>query len=335
MQTMQSRRRFLAGLSLASAAGLVGAPKSVRAEPPPETTTVRLPNFFRADCQAAEYIAEELLRAEGFTDVRYVEGDGDSSEWIARGELVDFDFNIPLAHIASIDAGVPLAVVAGMHSGCFELFAHDGIHGVTDLKGKRVGVDRFTSHPHILVTLMAAYVGLDPDRDIRWVVSPDITPMQLFIDRKIDAFLAAAPEPAELHARKIGHSVLNTTVDQPWSQYYCCMLAGTADYVHSYPIATKRVLRAILRSADLCVSNPESVAQQLVNKGFADRYDYALTTLTNIRYDRWREFDPEDTLRFYALRMHETGMIKSNPQKIIADGTDWHFLDELKRELKT
>jgi NitT/TauT family transport system substrate-binding protein len=52
-------------------------------------------------------------------------------------------------------------------------------------------------------------------------------------------------------------------------------------------------------------------------------------------YDRWREFDPEDSLRFYTLRMQETGMIKSSPQQIIADGTDWRFLDELKRELKT
>jgi NitT/TauT family transport system substrate-binding protein len=57
--------------------------------------------------------------------------------------------------------------------------------------------------------------------------------------------------------------------------------------------------------------------------------------LTDTQYDRWREFDPEDTLRFFALRMHEAGFIKSDPQKIIADGTDWRFLDELKRELKT
>jgi len=44
--------------------------------------------------------------------------------------------------------------------------------------------------------------------------------------------------------------------------------------------------------------------------------------------------DPEDTIRFYALRLHEVGMVKSSPQKIIADGTDWRFLNELKRELK-
>jgi NitT/TauT family transport system substrate-binding protein len=57
--------------------------------------------------------------------------------------------------------------------------------------------------------------------------------------------------------------------------------------------------------------------------------------LDELRYDRWREYDPEDTVRFYALRMHQVGMIKSTPQKILAEGTDWRFLRELKKELKT
>ena len=51
-------------------------------------------------------------------------------------------------------------------------------------------------------------------------------------------------------------------------------------------------------------------------------------------YSKWREYDPEDTVRFYALRLREAGMIKSSPQKIIAEGTDWRFLNELERELK-
>ena len=75
-------------------------------------------------------------------------------------------------------------------------------------------------------------------------------------------------------------------------------------------------------------------AQQLVDGGFTQRYDYALQTLTELPYDRWREFDPEDTLRFYALRLHEAGMIKSSPNALLAEGTDWRFLNELKRELK-
>ena len=182
---------------------------------------------------------------------------------------------------------------------------------------------------------MAAYVGLDPVNDIQWVLTEGATPKELFVEGKIDAFLGTPPQPQELRAKKIGHTILNTAVDRPWSQYFCCMISATTDYVNSYPVATKRVLRAILKAADLCVSDPQWVARQMVDRGFVPSYDYALQTLKDIRYDRWRDFDAEDSLRFYALRMQETGMIKSSPQKIIADGTDWRFLNELKRELKT
>ena len=72
----------------------------------------------------------------------------------------------------------------------------------------------------------------------------------------------------------------------------------------------------------------------MVERGFADRYDYALQTLNEVPYGEWRDFDPEDTLRFYALRLHEAGFIKSSPQTIIAEAPDWRFLNELKRELK-
>jgi NitT/TauT family transport system substrate-binding protein len=281
------------------------------------------------------YFADRLLHAEGFTDVRFVAGESgvDSSEWIARGEL-DFDWNYPANHITSIEAGVPITVLAGMHSGCLELIANDSVHSVGELKGKRVGVDRFSSSPHVLVTLMAAYIGLDPARDIEWVVSGDATSMQFFIDGKIDAFLASPPEPQKLRDRNIGHTILATAVDRPWSEYYCCMLAGRAEYVRQYPVATKRLLRALLKAVDLCLSEPELVARRMVDGGFAASYDQTLRTLSDVRYDRWREFDPEDTMRFFALRMYDVGFIKSSPNALIAEGSDWRFLNELKRELK-
>jgi NitT/TauT family transport system substrate-binding protein len=104
--------------------------------------------------------------------------------------------------------------------------------------------------------------------------------------------------------------------------------------VRNYPVATKRALRAILKAIDICATTPELAAQQLVDGEFTDRYEIALQSLTEVPYGAWREFDPEDSMRFYALRLHEVGMIKSSPNKIIAQGADWRFLDELKRELK-
>ncbi len=230
---------------------------------------------------------------------------------------------------------MPIKVLAGLHSGCQELIANDSVQNIPELKGKRVGIHTLDSLSHVMVALMAAYVGLDPVNDIEWIADMDAGVVKMFAEGKVDAFLATPPSVQDLRARKIGHTILNTTTDKPWSQHFCCMISATADYVNKNPVATKRVLRAIFKSADLCVSDPQMVAQQLVERGFVPSYDYALQTLNDLRYDRWRDYDPEDALRFFALRMQETGMIKSSPQEIIAAGTDWRFLEELKRELKT
>jgi NitT/TauT family transport system substrate-binding protein len=158
--------------------------------------------------------------------------------------------------------------------------------------------------------------------------------LKLFAAGQVDAFLGFPPEPQELRARKIGRVILNTTTDRPWSQYFCCMMVGNRQFIHDHPIATKRVLRAVLKANDICAAEPKRAAQQLVDRGFAQNYDYALQTLTELPFASWREFDPEDSLRFFALRLHEVGMIQSSPSRLIAEGTDWRFLNELKRELK-
>jgi NitT/TauT family transport system substrate-binding protein len=181
---------------------------------------------------------------------------------------------------------------------------------------------------------MAAHVGLDPQNDIIWIVSPDGYSIELFADGRVDAFLGFPPEPQELRARQIGRAILNTATDKPWSDYFCCTVFGNTEFVSAHPVATKRFLRAIVKTADLCITEPKTVAQRLVDAGLTKRYDYAVQTLTELPYASWREFDPEDSMRFFALRLHEVGMIKSSPNQLLAEGTDWRFLNELKRELK-
>jgi NitT/TauT family transport system substrate-binding protein len=182
---------------------------------------------------------------------------------------------------------------------------------------------------------MAAYVGLTHE-DINWVVAPPAESMQLLAAGKIDAFLVYPPDQQELRTKRGGHihTVVDGTLDKPWSQYFCCMVSGNREFVRKHPVATKRAVRAILKGADLCGREPEQAAQLLMDKGYTNNYEILLRALKEIPYGKWREYNPEDTVRFYALRLHEAGMIKSTPQKIISEGTDWRFLNELKQELK-
>jgi NitT/TauT family transport system substrate-binding protein len=170
--------------------------------------------------------------------------------------------------------------------------------------------------------------------EIYWAVHPPPEAMQLLAAGQIDALVGSPPVPQELRARRIGHVVVNSTIDRPWAQYFCCVITGSQEFVRQHPVATKRALRAMLKATDLCALEPDRSARLLVEKGFTERYDYALQTMQEIPYHHWREYDPEDTVRFYALRLHGISLIKSTPQKIIAQGTDWRFFNELKKELK-
>ena len=330
-----NRREFLNTLGLAGTSALLGLRSgSAAAEPPPETTRIRIP-WVPSTCRSPEWIAEELLRAEGFTEVTYVmkEGTQGMAQALASGEA-DIGGHFAAPVILRLEAGDAIVMLGGEHSGCFELLGTERIRGIRDLKGRTVAVPVLDPAPYAFLASMAAYVGLDPRKDINWVNhSPDES-MALLAQGKIDAYLGFPPYPQESRAKKIGRVVVNSAVDRPWSQYFCCMLVGNREFVRKNPVATKRALRAILKSADVCAVTPEKVARSLIAKGLAKNYDYTLQAIKELPYGRWREFDPEDTVRFYSLRLREVGMIKSSPQKIIAEGADWRFWRELKKELK-
>jgi NitT/TauT family transport system substrate-binding protein len=316
----QTRRQFLTTLSLAGAVGLAElgpGRKSLAAAPPPEVTTIRV-DYDRVTC-IAPLVLQELLRAEGFTDIRYVElteahvrradaaKSGFAADMIAHGE-VDFARDFAPSLVLGTNAGAPITILTGSHLGCFEIFGKDEIRGLADLKGKTVGTMAANAGDRPLLTIMASLVGLDPNRDLHWVTDPSLQPMNLFLEGKIDAFIGAPPALQEVRARNVGHVIASSITDRPWSQYYCCMLATSTEFARKNPVATKRALRAILKAADLCASEPARAAQLMVDGGFAARYDSALQALNEVRYDVWRDLDPEDSLHFYALRLHEAGL---------------------------
>jgi NitT/TauT family transport system substrate-binding protein len=180
-----------------------------------------------------------------------------------------------------------------------------------------------------------AYVGLDPRTDINYAWVKKDEAMELFKKGKIDAFMSFPPGPQELMAKNIGHLLVDTNVDKPWSQYFCCMITGQSDFVKNNPIATKRALRAILKANDIVARDPEYTLRVLQQKKIWKKSEtkYILQALKEIPYGKWREYNPEETIRFNALRLHDVGIIKTPPDEFIARYTDWSFLRSMKDEL--
>ena len=310
---MQNRRHFLktsfsiAAAGLAGAAALTGARRTLAEEAPPETTSVRL-LYWKDTCLAPTDILDDLLRDEGFADVRYVLGaDSDIGTDRRRARRRGLRPGLAAATILKIDAGVPAVMLAGVHPACFELFARELIRSVVDLKGKTVGVPtRRTRAPTMSCSRSSppASGSIRPRTSIGSLRADPKGASHRRQDRCVHGLSALGAGTAR---RGTGHVILNSAVDRPWSQYFCCMLVGNADFVRRNPIATKRVVRAMMRATDICAAKPDWVARRLVDRGLTPRYNYARQGLEDVFYRGWRDYDAEDAVRFWALRERELG----------------------------
>ena len=332
---MITRRDFARTLSAAGTSALIGLrPVPSGAEPPPETTRIRLVEQ-GGTCQAPKYVAEDLLRAEGFTEVRYQDVGLNTSKRMKALSSGDADFDLMFAPdlILAVDTAQALIVLAGSHVGCLEIVGTERVRSIRDLKGRAIAVRALGESEHLFLAVILAYIGLDPNKDVRLVPHKPEDGAQLLLDGKADALIGFPPRPQDLRAKRIGHVVLSGTTDPPWRDQFCCMVTANREFVRRYPAATRRVLRALMKANDLCAIDPARSAK-LVTARNETNFDYAVQTMKELPYGKWRDYDAEATIRFYALRLHEAGMIKSSPQKILSQGTDWRFLDELKKELK-
>ena len=345
-----TRRQVLqgaVGLGLAAAGGTLlsacgsgneGARKAgaQKADAPPETTTIRLWSIPNVQCIAAQYLAEPFLREEGFIDVQYPKvtakeliGDGPSAG------KIDVGVGYAAAWIPLIDRGAPLVMLGGVHVGCWQVFATGDIKSLRDFKGKTVSIISPTFTDGIFMAMTLNDVGLDLNKDVKVVNNLPVENARLLSSGEVDAVVAFPPISKDLRVKGIGRVILDSQTDPPWSNYYCCTGVTNRDWMEKHPVATKRALRAIIKGADMVAKDPDGSARFMVDRGYADNFDYTCDILKEIPYNNvWRNFDPVDSVRFYALRMKQAGLIRSTPDEIIKKGTDFRYLNELRRELK-
>src|SRR5499427_6761531 len=125
------RREFATGLAAVGIVGLRSDPS--KAEPPPETTRLRVlrtPSI----CEAPAQVASGLLEGEGFSDVQYVKvaNSVKGDEVLASG-AVDLGLATALAGVLRIDAGDPRVLLSGVPVACFEQFWTERVRSVRDL----------------------------------------------------------------------------------------------------------------------------------------------------------------------------------------------------------
>ena len=191
MPVMQDRRRATLSSAAADLLDVSNALGQEAAEPPPETTRIRLARI-PSICRAPQYMIEELLHSEGFSDVKYIawQRTFEATDAVATG-AVDITMQYIGPSILQLDADKPIVVLAGIQPGCFELFSTERIRSIRDLKGKTVAIEELAGSEYTFISSMMTYVGLDPRKDVRWSTVPAPDAKQLLAEGRIDAFLAA------------------------------------------------------------------------------------------------------------------------------------------------
>jgi len=215
------RRHFVKGVAaLAGAAGLSAYDiRSAAADPPPETNKLRI-HESPVTCIAPQLVVQELLHAEGFTDVRYVNYPKDTKLWPPESYLsgeTDIGFSFSPTDIRFIDAGAPVTILAAAHAGCVELMACKRVRSTRELRGKTAAIDDVPD-TKIFISMFAAYVGVNPNIDINWVTQPPADWLRLMAEGEIDTCFTGPPLSVEFRQKKVGHVLVNTTTDKPWSQ---------------------------------------------------------------------------------------------------------------------
>jgi len=334
-----SRREFLSGLAVTGTAAMLGWRPGLgmaAAEPPPETRTLRL-RVWKPACWAPFHVAEPLLREEGFTDIQYVFGPGPKAAKMFQEGSIDLSPGFSVMDMVNIEKlNTPISILSGLHVGCYALIGSERINSVRDLKGKTVWTGTVEDNgPHLFFKAIVAYVGLDPDKDVKYSWAKKDEAMRLFHEGKLDAFMSFPPGPQELMDKGVGRLLVDTNVDRPWSQYFCCMITGRNDFIRKNPVATRRALRAILKANDVIARDPELTLRTLMEKKIWKKSEtkYILQAIKEIPYGKWRAYNPEETIRFYALRLREVGMIKTPPEEFIKKYTNWSHLKSMKQEL--
>jgi NitT/TauT family transport system substrate-binding protein len=227
--------------------------------PPPETTTLRIVN--PVDCDPGLWLARDaLLRDEGFTDVRYVDTQFTLRDWITH-DLADMATAHPEFIVGSLDAGLPITMLTGLHNGCLEVWAKPSITSIGALRGKKISirVANMSDHFYAFFATLLGWVGIDPVRGVQFVeTGVESYPAMLaaFIDGRADAVLAGAAAGAYLRSLHMPANIIfDQAVQKPWSSYLCCTLIANRDWAKRNPVAAKRATRAILAATDAAASS--------------------------------------------------------------------------------
>lgn len=272
-------------------------------------------------CGIPIHIAKQLqfYEAEGLVegvDYEYVTSSTPGVEMLSTGQA-DVTFGLVAAMLAPLDNGLEAKTVLGIHTGCIQIVAgkETNITDVSQLKGKKIGVEQLASSSHIVTQRALASVGIGstPDKmEVEFLVfSKDNLPMALK-NGAVDAIAIGDPQATILINEGSGVSIFNSATSDLLKDEYCCSLWVRNEALEKYPEQVAKVVRAIQKASAWVDQNVELAAEiQLDNEWIVGDLDIDIQTIRTFKYLP-SVSGVEIALTRNILDMKELGLIKAD-----------------------
>ena len=258
---------LIAGLSASFFSGCGGGAEPAASTGKPKVKLA----YIGLTCEAAMFVAEEkgFFEEEGI-DVELIKTDWDGlRDGLGLGRF-DVNYTLIMYLLKPIEQGLDVKITGGIHTGCLRVHAaaDSGIETVEDLRGKRIGIPTMGSPPFLFASRALAAKGLDPEKDVEWVVvAPDVSMLALE-NGQVDAIADSEPIGSILAAQGKVRIVADQGADPQFRDEYCCAVVVNGDFAKRDPETAAKVTRALLKGARWVDENPVSAAELSVEKKY-------------------------------------------------------------------
>ena len=291
---------------------------------------VDIPGKDGALCGAPVYIAYEkgFFAEEGF-DVNLISADTETRKiGLNNGTIpvVNGDFQF----FPSIEEGVNVKVVDGLHKGCIKFVVRpdSNIRTVNDFKGKKIGVDEIGGTPHQVASVWLEKAGISAkpqDRQVEFLPFSDGNlELEALYSGQID--VAAMWDPLGSIAEKAGKVkvVFDLTTDPIFADHYCCYLYASSKIINENPEKISALLRAYRKAQDWISKNPAEAIEIISGKKYSAIEDIPLAVelITHYAYPGQHqhgtaEYDVEADVIYFATALYDIGYLKTAPAQFV------------------
>lgn len=287
---------------------------SERASNDAESMKVRV-GYIGLTCEAPIFSAVEkgFFKEEGL-DVSLVKCDWKNYKDVLALGGYDVTHHLIMYFLKPIEQGLDVKFTGGIHRGCLRVqaSAKGNIRSVKDLRGKRIGVPGMGTPPFIFANRVLGANGIDPSREITWLVFP-AGELGLALDKgEVDAVADSEPIGSMLVAQGKVRNIADQAVDMPYAEEYCCAVLVNGKFLARNPKASAAATRALLKAAKWVEANPKAAAELSVKaKYLASTVDQNTVSISHLRYVP-SVSGAQVAVRLAAEEMRRAGMMKQS-----------------------